>query len=76
MSDTSMMPDDSSSCVRKLGAFGRLEDEAEPTMGSDRERAPRPGYYYDDGTGYELYNPDEDEEDRKEDDQENAEEKR
>ncbi len=52
------------------------EDEAEPTAGSDRERAPRPGYYYDDGTGYELYNPDKDEEDRKEDDQENAEEKR
>ncbi len=53
-----------------------LEDEAEPTMGSDRERAPRPGYYDDDGTGDELYNPDEDEEDRKEDDHENAQDKR
>ncbi len=54
----------------------QLEDQAEPTAGSDRERAPRPGYYYDDGTGYELYDPDEDKEERNEDDQENAEEKR
>jgi hypothetical protein len=33
----------------------------EPGAPPEREREPQ-NYYYDDGTGYEVYNPDEDDE--------------
>jgi hypothetical protein len=40
----------------------RRDDTTEPPEGSrpDPEAAPR-GYYYDDGTGYEVYRPEEEE---------------
>ena len=41
----------------------RRDDTTEPdeNAGAERERAPQ-NYYYDDGTGYEVYDPAKDEE--------------
>ena len=40
-----------------------LDDNRPPAPAPPRDRQPRGGYYYDDRTGYEIYNPeDEDEE--------------
>lgn len=45
------------------------DDTTEPDEPSGEGHSPKPGsYYYDDGTGYEIYDPD------KDDDRENADE--
>ncbi len=44
-------------------------ESAPPTSAPEREGTPR-SYYYDDGTGYEVYDPDRDEEDTGQDDDE------
>jgi hypothetical protein len=38
-----------------------LDDNRPPAP--PRDRQPRGGYYYDDRTGYEIYNPDDEQED-------------
>jgi hypothetical protein len=39
-----------------------LDDNRHPRPAPPRDPQPRGGYYYDDRTGYEIYNPDDDEE--------------
>ncbi|HEV2707148.1 MAG TPA: hypothetical protein VGV59_14600 [Pyrinomonadaceae bacterium] len=44
----------------------RDDDTPEPPGARHRDHTPRGGYYYDDATNYELYNPDEDKPDEDE----------
>ncbi|HZB43796.1 MAG TPA: hypothetical protein VE360_01060 [Pyrinomonadaceae bacterium] len=41
-----------------------LDDNRRPQPTAPRDQQPRGGYYYDDRTGYEIYNPDDDEEEQ------------
>ena len=46
------------------------DDTPEQIDPSGEERAPQPGsYYYDDSTGYEIYDPEKDEEEEEEEEQ-------
>lgn len=54
----------------------RRDDTTNGAAESRPARGPRPGYYYDDATGYETYTPEDDEEEKDEggrrEDEENA----
>jgi hypothetical protein len=47
----------------------RRDDTTEPIdpSGEEKERTKPGSYYYDDSTGYEIYNPEEDDEEDEED---------
>ncbi len=49
------------------------DDTTEPGPASPEPKAPEPGsYYYDDATGYEIYDPSKEDEDEKEEDEQKA----